>query len=79
MSVSLRTRVNSEMLCAGCCLWIVQIITLKTSYISHTKLTCKIWILAVCLMATAPSWVTEDIYVWSPISKTLVDISVTML
>ena len=56
---------------------------LAISLHSLNKRNCKSagkeWILTISLMASAPTWITENVYVRSPESKTLVDVSVLSL
>ena len=53
--------------CVG--LVVLLVVTLHTEYSLHTKYCIQIWVLTASLLTTSPTWVTEDVYVWTPIGQ----------
>ena len=51
-------------------------VTLKCLYKSHSQFLCQIWIFSISFMPSAPSGITENIYVGRPECQSFIDISV---
>ena len=75
MSQRFRATVYCKMFCAGSSFH-NRSITLKSFYEFHAKSGRQIWILTIGFMPSAPSRISENVYIGGPESKTLVNISV---
>ena len=75
MSERFRTAVHCIMLCT-CCRFHYRSVTLDSFYEFHAKSGRQIWILTIGFMPSAPSRISENVYIGGPESKTLVNIPV---
>ena len=67
---------HREMLRAGCNFQVILIVSLKSLYITYTQSARQVWIFPERFMPPAPSRIPENIDIWRPERKPLVDIHV---
>ena len=75
MSQRFRATMYCKMFCAGSSFH-NRSITLKSFYEFHAKSGRQIWILTIGFMPSAPSRISENVYIGGPESKPLINISV---
>ena len=69
MAQRLRAAVYGIMLCAGVGLEVAVVIALHSQYSLNSEYCIEVWVLSTGLLATAPAWISEDIYIRTPECK----------